>query len=150
MDLEKYKYVQAITPQAGGAITGEYVDLKNVEMAWIVIQSSGSHASTMACTPYRATGDGAGAVVLANVVQISANLDTTTSDTEVKRTAALDYTLDAGVAPKVLRFQIDPASLGGDYDWLNIRTGASNALNITSAIFILKMKYAQETPPSVI
>jgi len=147
---EKYKIVQAITPQAGGAITGEYVDLKNVEMAWIVVQSVGAAANTMLLSPYRALGDADSPVVLANVVAIWTNLDTSATDTLVKRTDAVNYTFDAGQVPKVAIFEIDPASLGGDYDWLNIRTGASAAGNITSAIYILKMKYAQGTPPSVI
>ncbi|HUV84725.1 MAG TPA: hypothetical protein VMV86_03400 [Methanosarcinales archaeon] len=148
---EGLKIVEAIRPQAGAAIEGDYINLKNVEMAWIVIQQTGGAAVGMGCIVNQATADLAALTPIVNVVPIWANLDTATSDTLVRVTVdAVNYTTDVGLTHKIVVFQIDPAKLSAGYSWLQLHTNVSDALNITSAVYVLKMKYKSTTPPSVV
>lgn len=151
---EKYKIVQALAPAADAAgRTGDYVSLKNVNRAYIVCSITQGNAATIALEPKQAQAvAGTNVKVLANAVPIWANLDTATADTLAAATAAVNYTTDAAVKNKVVVFQIDPETLdvANGFDCITIVTGASNAANITEALFVLDMKYQQATPPAAI
>lgn len=150
---EQFKIVEAITPQAGAAITGDYVSLKNALMAYVVVHVAQGAADVMAITLEQATVvAGTDTKVLANVVPIWSNLDCAASDTLVARTAAVGYSLDAGQKHKIVVFKIDPAALdvANNFDCICVKTAASNAGNITSAMYYLVEKYAAATPPAAI
>jgi len=148
------KLVEAITPQAGAAIAGDYVSLKNAGMAYVVVQVAQGAADVMAISIEQATVvAGTDSKVITNAVPIWSNLDCAASDTLVARTAAVNYSLDAGQKHKMVVFKVDPASLdvAGGFDCICVKTAASNAANITSAMYVLTdQKYAQATPPSAI
>lgn len=151
---QEFKIVEAMAPATDAAgRTSDYVSLKNVEKAWIVISITQGNAATIALTPQQATTVAGGSVkVLANAVPIWSNLDTGTNDTLIKRTDAVNYTTDAAVKNKQVIFEIDPRHLDveGGFDCISFTTGASNAANITAAQFILQTKYPQATPPAAI
>ena len=154
MFVEKIKEVDAIRPQAGAAITGDYISLKNVNKAWVVVTVYQDTTDVVAITIEQATAvANTGSKAITNVVPIWANQDCATSDTMVAQTAAVAFTTSAAdnVTKKVI-FQIDPASLdtAGDFDCITVKTAASNASNITEAHYILDMKYAEDVPPSAI
>lgn len=120
--------------------TAAYVSLKNAHKAFIVVQLTQGNAATVALTPFQAKNVAAlSEKVLANVVAIYANLDTATSDTLVRATDAVNYTTDAALKNKMVVFEIDPASLdvNNGFDCITIKTGASNAANITSVLYLL-------------
>lgn len=147
------KIVEAITPQAGAAITGDYVSLKNAHKCWIVVHVNQANAATMAITIEQATAVApSGSKAITVVVPIWSNLDCAASDTLVERTAAVSYTTDAGVKQKIIIFEIDPATLelSGGFDCITVITAASNAANITSAVYYLWERYQQATPPTAI
>ena len=149
--LQTCKIVEAITPQVGAAITGDYVSLKNVHMAWVIVHVAQGNAAQMTISLNRATAVApTGAVAIANVVKIWANQDCATSDLLVRQTDAINFQLSAAVAHKLVIFQVDPASLGAGYDCIAVATGASNADNLTSAIYVLEERYQGEQPPSAI
>ena len=52
---EKDKPVEAITPQAGGAITGAYVSLRDAEMCFVLININQANAATVDITIEQAT-----------------------------------------------------------------------------------------------
>lgn len=151
---EKYKIVQALAPAADAAgRTGDYVSLKNVNRAYIVCSITQGNAATIALEPKQAQAvAGTNVKVLANAVPIWANLDTAASDALAAAAAAVNYTTDAAVKNKVVVFQIDPEVLdvANGFDCITIVTGASDAANITEALFVLNMKYQQATPPAAI
>jgi|LSQX01.2.fsa_nt_gb hypothetical protein len=149
---EQMKIVEAITPQAGGAITGDYISLKNAVKAWVVVHINQANAAVVAITIEQATAvNGAGSTPITNVVPIWANEDCETSDTLVRQTDAVGFTTSAAVKHKVVIFQVDPASLSlADGDCITVKTAASNAANITSAMYFIESRYQQETPPSAI
>lgn len=148
------KIVEAITPQAGAAITGDYVSLKNYGKAYVIVHVAQGAADVMAISIEQATVvAGTDSKVITNVVPIWSNLDCAASDTLVERTAAVNYSLDVGLKHKTVVFEIDPALLdvAHDFDCICVKTGASNAANITSALYILTdAKYSQATPPAAI
>jgi hypothetical protein len=149
---QEMKIVEAITPQVGAAITGDYVSLKNVQMAWVIVHIAQGNAATVAITIEQASDvAGTGHVAITKVVPIWANLDCVASDTLVRATDAVSYTTDAGVKHKTIVFQIDPATLSlANGDCITVLTAASHADNITSALYLLETRYPQATPPAAI
>lgn len=151
---EDVMLVEALTPAADGAgRTGAYVSLKNVHRAWIVAHINQGNAATIALAPKQAQAvAGTGSKVLATAVPIWANEDAAASDALAPQTAAVNFTTSAAVKQKVVVFQIDPATLdaAGGFDCIALTTGASNAANITSAVFLLQLRYGSATPPSTV
>lgn len=151
---QEFKIVEAMAPATDAAgRTSDYVSLKNVEKAWILIHVTQGNAATILLSPLQASAvAGTGEKVLTNAVPIWSNLDTAATDTLVERTDAVNYTTDAAVKNKQVIFEIDPRHLDveGGFDCVAFSTGASNVANITSAQFILQMRYQQATPPAAI
>jgi len=145
------KIVTGLTPHAGGALTGDYVSLKNAHKCWIVIESSGAHATAATFGVNEATG-----VLPAGVAAITAlmpnwiNNDTATTDTLVKNADLATLTTDGLVTPKLGVIEVDPAILSAGCDCIAVTEGASNVLNITSILYIIAERYQQATPPSAI
>lgn len=146
--IEKVKIVEAITPQAGAAITGDYVSLKNAGHVTVLVHIAQGHADTVAITIEQATKvDGTGSKAIANAVPIYLVADAATSDAWVAQTAAVGFTPSAALKHKLVAFEIDAVSLdlAGGFDCITVKTAASNALNITSALYILSdLRYGSE------
>jgi len=150
---EVTKIVEAITPQAGAAITGDYVSLKNVHRAFVVVHVNQAEVNTMAISIEQATVVAGGDTkVITNVVPIWANEDCAASDALVRQTDAVNFTTSAAQKHKVVVFQIDPSilDLANGFDCITVKTGASNAGNLTSAMYYLCERYQQATPPAAI
>jgi hypothetical protein len=151
---EHFKIVEGLTPAADAAgRTGDYVSLKNCLMAYVLVHMDQGNAATVALTPYQATAvAGTSEKVLANAVPIWASQDWGTSDALTRATDAVNFTTSAAVKHKAVLFQIDPAQLDveGGFDCITVKTGASNAANITAATYFLVTRYPQTTPPSAI
>ena len=152
--VEGAKEVNALSPQAGGAVTGAYISLKNVIKAWVVVTIYQDTTDVAAITIEQATAVAAtGTKAIANVVPIWANEDTATTDTMVRQTDAVAFSTSAAadVTKKVI-FQIDPATLdtANDFDCITVKTAASDVTNLTEAHYILEMKYKEDVPPSVV
>jgi hypothetical protein len=148
--------VVAIRPQAGGAITGDYVCLKNINMLWVVVLIYQDTTDTVAITIEQATdvdNSLSDSKAITNVVPIWVNQDCVTSDALTRQTDAVNFTTSAADdVTKEIVLQIDPALLDmdDDFDCITVKTGASDATNITTAYYLCDMKYKQETPPTVI
>jgi len=151
---EHCKIVNLLAPAADAAgRTGAYVSLKHSLKAWIKVHITQGNAATILLSLLQASAvAGTGSKVLVNAVPIWSNLDTATSDTLVARTAAVNYTTDAGVALKQVIFEIDAAKLdvAGGFDCIGLSTGASNAANITAAEILIATRYPAATPPTAV
>jgi len=152
---ENLKAVQGLQPATDAAgRTGAYISLKNAHKVAVVVHITQGNAATVAISINQASTIAAGdAKALANVVPIWSNLDCAASDALVRRTDAVNYTTDAGVKHKIIIFEIDPAKLdlANGFDCIAVVTGASNADNITSAMYYLvPHRYQQSTPPSAV
>lgn len=152
--VENAKVVEALAPAADAAgRTGDYVSLKNAERLFIVVHITQGNAATVALTPYQATAVAGTGEKVISAVPIWANLDTATSDALARATDAANYTTDAAVKNKIVVFQIDAAALdvSGGFDCVTVKTGASNAANITQGTYILTgERFQQVTPPTAI
>lgn len=153
---EKYMEVNAIRPQAGGAITGDYVSLKNVNMAWVVVTIYQDTSDTVAITIEQATDVSnslSDSKAITNAVPIWTNKDCASADAFTRETDAVNFTTSAddNVTKKII-FKIDPALLDtdDDFDCITVKTGASDATNLTEAHYLLDMKYREDVPPTVI
>lgn len=135
-----------------GGLTSDYVSVKNVLKAWIIIQLTQAVGHATALTVRRATAvDGTGAAALANNVVVWANEDTAATDTLVRGSDAKAFTVAADVKKKMIVFEIDPATLGDTYDVIAFTVGdSSQATNFVSGVFVLQGRYAQATPPAAI
>lgn len=150
---EVTKIVEAITPQAGAAITGDYVSLKNVHRAFVVVHIAQAAVNPVAITLEQASAVApTGSKAITGVVPIWANEDCATSDILVRQTDAVSFTTSAAQKHKVIVFQVDPTTfdLANGFDCLTVITAASDATNITSAMYYLCERYQQATPPSAI
>ena len=154
---QECKIVEAIVPQAGGAITGDYVSLKGAARCFVVVHVNQADVAQMTISLNRATAVApADAAVIVTAVPIWANQDCAASDTLTAQTAAVNFQLSADLGHKQIVFEIDPAKLGQTaggvpYDCIAVATGASNAANITQAAYYLTdLRYGAATPPSAI
>jgi hypothetical protein len=152
--VEGAQLVEALAPAADAAgRTGDYVSLKHARRAFVFVHITQGNAATVALTPYQATSVAAGGEKVISAVPIWSNLDTAASDAMVARTAAANYTTDAGVKNKIVVFQIDAAALdtNNGFDCITVKTGASNAANITQAIYVLdNVRFPQASPLTAI
>ena len=151
---ERFKIVDASAGPVttNGGVTFDYVSLKNVHMAYIVIQLTQAAAHATVIQPQKATAVApTGAVSITTAAEWWENEDTAASDTLVKQTAATSATVTADIKKKQVIFQIDPAQLGATYDVLGCTVSdSSQADNYVSAQYFLEMRYPQATPPAAI
>ena len=150
---QETKLVTALKPQAGAALTGAYVSVKNYGRVFVMVDIDQANAATMAISIEQASAvAGTGSKVITVAVPIWANQDCATNDTLVRQTDAVDFTTSAAVKVKKVVFEIDPATLdlAGGFDCLAISTGASNAANITQVEFFMGMDYEQATPTTAV
>ena len=150
---EQFKIVDAsrgpIT--TNGAVTCDYVSLKNVHMAWIIASFTQAVGHATGIDPIRATADAVGNVAIATAVPCWLNEDTATTDTLVRQTDAITVNVDNTIDKKMVVFQVDPAQLGATYDWLScIVDASSQATNFVSIVYLLETRYPQATPPAAI
>jgi hypothetical protein len=148
--------VQALNPAADAAgRTSQYVTLKAAHKAYIICHITQGNAATILLTPLQAQDvSGTNSKALTNNCAIWVCTDESVTDALVKQAAAANYTTDAGVKNKVVVFEIsaqDHMDEANGFKTIGLSTGASNAANITQAMFILTpLRYEQATPPSAI
>ena len=143
---EKYMIVNGITPTTtNSATTCDYISMKNVIRAYIVVTLTQAAAHATGIDPVQATAvDGTGAKAFAKVLPIWSNEDVATIDTQVAQTAAVTYDVTADIKNKIVIFQIDAESLDVDnsFDCLGCLLDASSeATNFVSVNYILEMRY---------
>lgn len=108
------------------------------------------NAAQVTFTPLQAkdsSGTGSKAIP---AVPIFYNADTTVSDTLVAQTAAASFQTDVTTKDKVVVFEFDPAELdlANGFNHIALQTSASNAANITAALFRGLGRFQQQVPPA--
>jgi hypothetical protein len=151
---EHMSIVEGLCPATmGSVLTGDYVSLKNVNMAYVVCHLTQGNAATQALNIIQATAvAGTSAKAITNTVPIWSNLDCAAGGTMTRRTDAVNYTTDAGVKHKQVVFQVDPATLdqANGFDCIAVEAGASNVANILGVQYFLDMRYKADPPPTAI
>lgn len=136
-----------------GGVTSDYVSLKNITFAWMLIQLTQAvgHATVISVRQASAV-DGTGAKAGPTSL-IWLNEDTVATDTLVKQTSAASVTVTNNVKKKMILIGVDPASLdiANGFDVLAFTVSdSSQATNFVCGSFLLQTKYAQATPPAAI
>jgi hypothetical protein len=135
-------------------VTFDYVSLKNCQMAWIVILLTQAEGHTTLIEPQVATSVApVGSTAITFPTDIWANENTGVTDTLVKQTNAVQYSVLGDVTRKMVVFRIDPSDVvaqGSTYDCIGCLIEASKRMNYVAGVYILQERYAQETPPAAI
>lgn len=143
--VENAKIVEAITPQVGAAITGDYISMKNANHVTVLVHVNQANAATMAITLEQATAvAGTNSKAIGKEVPIYLVADAAVSDAFVRQTDAVAYTTSDTTKHKIVAFEVDAEDLdiAGGFDCLTVKTAASNAANITSAVYVCgKLRY---------
>lgn len=148
---QMYPVIRGIEPQAGAAITGDYVSLKNAHCVHFVFFITQANAATMALSVSEATAVApTAAQVMPATFPIWANETCATTDAMVRQANAANFTTSAAVLHKIVVFKIEASILSAGFDCVAAVTGASNAANITACLMFLEPRFAQATPPSAI
>lgn len=151
---QAFKIVGGAPPAADAAgRTSDWVSLKNVRRATIIAFMDQGNAATVALSVLQATAvAGTGSKALANAAPIWANQDVVAGDALTRQADGVALTTSAAVKQKIVVFQIDPSMLdvAGGFDCIALSTGASNAANITSILFLLEMNHSGDAVPSTI
>ena len=153
--LDRANIVNLLAPAADAAgRTSAYVTMKGAHGASIYVHINQGNAATILLTPLQASAvAGTGSKALSANVPIYVNLDTAAGNVWVRATDAKNYTTDAGVKIKQIRFDINPDALdlANGFDCIGISTGASNAANITAASIVLgPLRYADDVPTTAV
>jgi hypothetical protein len=153
--VEKYKVVQAVEPKTTNtAITGDYVSLKNVINATVIVNLTQAVGHATVVSLYEAKDvSGTDAKPITNSVPIWVNEDVSLGDSLIRKADGVSYTVANTAKNKQVAFHIDPARLDVNEGFicLNVRIGASTqATNLACAEFILDSKYAGDVPSSVV
>ncbi len=152
--LDRLNIVNLLAPSAdaAGRTSAIYVTLKGAHFASVYFKVNQGNAATVLVTPLQAQKvDGTGSKALSADVPIYVNLDTAAGNVWVRAADAKNYTTDAGVKIKQIRFDIDPSKLdlANGFRCIGVSTGPSNAGNITSADVVLgPLRDAADVPPT--
>lgn len=135
-----------------GGVTGAYISAKTGQMVTLIVALKQAVGHATAITLKEATDvSGTGVQTVANTMQVWSNLDTSASDTLVRRTDATGYTVTTAAKPMHVVFQINPAALSDGFDCIGFTVGdSSQATNFVSATWLIEDRYPQATPPSAI
>lgn len=153
---EEAKIHPALLPAADAAgRNGAWVSLKNAHKLYVVVALDQGNAATVALTLEQATAiAGTSAKAVTATVPIWANQDTGASDTLVRQVDAASFTTSAAVKGKVVIFELLPQKIldmANGFDCIRVVTGASNAANITSALYVATpLRYQGDPPPSMV
>ena len=152
---ESLKIVQGLVLEGAAAVaTSLPISLKGVSgKLYVVCNVYPAGGAAMALVPQTDALVAFGsAAVLTTAVRIWANQDTATSDTLVEQTAAVNFTTDADVNPKLVIFEIDPAELAVGEDCFRISvTNVPNG-DAVAVTYIYEPRYANRgsTSPTAI
>jgi hypothetical protein len=135
-----------------GGVTCDYVSLKNVHKAWIVVALTQAVGHATVVQPQRATAVApTGAVSITEVAKIWMNEDTGASDTLVRQTDAVSQAVTNNIKKKQVIIEIDPAFWGATFDVMGCTiSDSSQATNFVSVQYFLLTRYAADQPPVAI
>ncbi len=144
--MEEFKVVSGLKPTIGAAaaLQGDYISLKNAQMAWVIFHFNSANATAEVFSVYKATSvAGGGETQITNTVPIWRNAACATSDINVRMTDAVQQAVAATATDQLVIFQIDPASLGSTFDCISGYTTSTIAsADELEILYVIKPRYA--------
>jgi hypothetical protein len=151
---EWFSIAEALPPAADAAgRTGAYVKVGKADKVYLVYHINQGNAAQVALTPQQAQDTSGTNAKPISATQIWSNEDEVTSDLLTKQVNAANYTTSAATKHKVVIFEISPQDcmdMANGFNTIAAQTGASNAGNITAAMFYALSRYQQAQPPSIL
>jgi len=147
LDIKKVTdIVRGSTPvTTNGGITADYISMKNVIRAWIVVSLTQAVGHATGIDPKQATAvPGTSAKAFAKTLPIWANEDCATSNTLAAQTAAVTYNVTNDIKNKLVIFQVDAEKLdvANSFDCIGVTVDdSSQATNIASITYLLETRY---------
>lgn len=139
---------------AGNALsTADYVCMKNVNKAWLVLVHQGANDTDLVVSFSEATAvAGTGAAAVTATMPIWKDVDAgSASDTLSRQTDAASLTIDPATQNPVLAvFEWDPAKFSAGYDCLAVVGTGGHASNYVMAMWFLDTRYPADQPPAAI
>lgn len=142
---EKRMVVTGASPvTTNSAVTADYISMKNVIRAYIIVTLTQAAAHATGIDPVQATAvAGTAAKAFTKTLPIWANEDVAASDTLTAQTAAVTYNVTADIKNKKIIFQIDAEKLdvANSFDCIGVTLDASSeATNFVNIEYILEMR----------
>lgn len=143
---EKHHVVTAAgAVTTNGGVTGDYISMKNVIRAFIVVTLKQAVGHATGIDPVQATAvDGTGAKALAKTVPIWANEDVSAASLLTRQTDAVTYNVAATAKTKKIIFQVDADKLdiANGFDVLGVTVDdSSQATNFVNIEYVLEMRH---------
>lgn len=134
---EKLVPIHGVSPATNaGAVNGARISVKGFHKLYAVVHVTQGNAAQSTIALQESTSiAGGGEQAVANTQRIWSNLDVAAARRLVERTSAINYQLDAGLASKIVVFEIDPAKLSAGFDCVRCIAGASDVGNIVSIMY---------------
>jgi hypothetical protein len=144
---------EVLAPAADAAgRTGSYMTLKGAHKGFAVCHIAQGNAATVLLSVLQATDvSGTSSKALANNARIWYIADTSVANpVPVRQADGVSFTTDAALKNKVVIIEVDPAMLdmANGFRTITVSTGASNAANITEAMFYGTPRSAEDQSPS--
>ena len=151
---ENLKFVNCYGPCAGNGVgtSGDYVSLKNVLRAYVIVKHAGANDTDLVIAIKEATAvAGTSAAAITATMPIWVSPGTTSDDLQDRQTDAATYTLDpATLGSAIVIIEVDPAILSAGFDCIQAYTTGGHASNFVDVIYALQMAYAQDPAPAAV
>jgi len=123
---------------------GDYISCKNAHKVWCVILYNQADANPITFGVNEATAVlPAGAVPIVATMPIWSNLACGTSDLLVRQANAATYASGAGIATKMIIFQVDPSILSAGFDCIAVRSDTNiAAAQYVAYFYVIEPRYA--------
>jgi hypothetical protein len=157
LTCETYPVILGHEPIASNALadTSDWISLEGAKGVLItIIELYTVAANALVLTVHQgATGAGTTAFATGAEFKIWSNLDCATSDTMVRRTDAVTYTLTGTGAGSfnLCQIYVDASLLTNGYKWVQLGASDGDAGNLVTVLYQIEGgRYQQTTPPTYI
>ena len=143
---EKYHVVTGAAPvTTSSAVTGDYINMKNVIRAYIIVTLKQAVGHATGIDPVQATAAaGTGSKAFTKTLPIWSNADAASGSLMTKQTAALTFNVAATAKNHKVIFCVDSEKMdnANGFDFLGVTIDASSqATNFVNVEYILEMRY---------
>ncbi len=151
---ETHPIIWGYGPGASDAIvdTSDWVCLRGAAGVMVNVFEIGNNATNLVLTVHEGTtNSGTTAITTGAEFPIWINTNCSTSDTMVRQTNGLTYTIVASAVAKLIQFYIPADILSDGYDWIQLGTSGGHATNIACVFYQLDgVRFQQATPLTAI
>jgi len=134
------------------ADTADWIKLNGADGVMINVIEIGNNATDLVLTVHEGTtNSGTTAITTGAEFPIWINTDCSASDTAVRQTDGITYTIVHSAVAKLIQFYIPASILSDGYDWIQLGSADGHATNIVCVFYQLDgVRYQQATPPTAI